>query len=98
MVGDPGLIVGLVDARRDSGGLVARQRLRHVDLLLGLLARTGSLLGLGKECLDPSLVDEVDGAAEDAGQEEVQENTAQSEVSQLGCASNSVQGVGSTYI
>lgn len=83
MIGDPGLIVGLIDARSDNRGLVARQRLGHVDLLSGLLAGTRSLLGLGEESLNPSLVDKVDGAAEDAGQEEVQEDTADKIISEM---------------
>lgn len=83
MVGDPGLIVSLVDARGDSRGLVSRQRLGHVDLLSDLLAGTRSLLGLGEEGLNPSLVDEVDGATKDASQEEVQEDAAKSRVSKF---------------
>lgn len=76
MVGNPGLIVSLIDARGDSRGLIARQRLGHVDLLPCLLAGTRSLLGLRKESLDPRLVDEVNGATKDASEEEVQEDSA----------------------
>lgn len=81
MVGNPGLVVSLVDARDDSRGLISRQRLGHIDLLPGLLAGTRSLLGLREEGLNPSLVDEVDGAAKDASKEEVQEDAAKDRVS-----------------
>lgn len=74
VVGDPGLIVILVDSRGDASRLVARQGLGHLNGLLALLAGTGSLLGLREQGLNPSLVDEVDGTTEDAGEEEVEED------------------------
>lgn len=85
VVRDPRLIVVLVDTRGDANRLVARQGLGDLDGLLALLASTRSLLGLRKQGLDPGLVDEVDGATEDAGQEEVEEDTRNSQL--LNCRS-----------
>lgn len=73
VVRDPGLVVVLVNTAGGTGGLVARQRLGDIDDL-ALLDGTRSLLSLGEEGLNPGLVDEVEGATEDAGQEEVQED------------------------
>lgn len=96
MVGNPGLIVSLVDARGDSRRLVSRKRLGHLDLLPGLLAGTRSLLGLREEGLNPSLVNEVDGATKDASQEEIQEDAAKSKVSKLARLQHFIQSC--TYI
>lgn len=74
MVGNPRLIVTLVRTRGDIRRLITRQGLGDLDRLLGLLGSTRSALGLREEGLDPGLVDEVDGATESAGQEEVKEN------------------------
>ena len=70
VVGDPALVVGLVGARGHGGGLASGENLDGLVLLdlLGALAR------LGEEGLDPGLVDEVEGAAEDSGKEEVEED------------------------
>ncbi len=80
VVGDPALVVALaVAAASGAGRLGAGEGL---GLGGGGLARGGGLLaavGLGRarlreQGLDPRLVDEVQGRAEDAGQEEVEED------------------------
>lgn len=83
VVGDPGLVVALVGTRRDCRRLITGQGLGHINGLLGLLANAGSLLSLGKESLDPGLVDEVEGTTEDAGQEEIEEDTSRRDTSTL---------------
>lgn len=83
MVWDPGFIVALVNTRSDAGRLIARQRLGDLDGLLALLGRTDRLLGLREQGLDPSLVDEVDGATKDTGKEQVEEDAVGEEVSIL---------------
>lgn len=85
VVRDPRLIVVLVDTRGDANRLVARQGLGDLDGLLALLASARSLLGLGEQGLDPGLVNEVDSATEDAGQEEVEEDARISQL--LNCRS-----------
>lgn len=77
VLGDPGLVVALVSASGDSGRFGAGQGLSSLDRLLALLAGARSALGLGEEGLDPGLVDEVEGAAEDPGQEDIQEDSVQ---------------------
>ena len=76
VVGDPALVVVL--AISASGGargrLVARQRLGDLSLLGFLGDGRGATGGLREEGLDPGLVDEVEDAAEEAGQEEVEED------------------------
>jgi hypothetical protein len=71
MLGDPALIVRRrYTARRFRSGL-------HVDRLLldGSLLRSGlRATGLREEGLDPGLVDEVEGTAENAREEEVEED------------------------
>ncbi len=74
VVGDPALVValGALAAARDAGRLGAGQGLGlDDDLARGLLAACGSLGGAGlrEEGLDPGLVDEVEGCAEDAGED-----------------------------
>lgn len=70
-VGDPVLVVALARAGGGSGVGVDGDGDGDGGGL-GLLAA----LGLGKEGLEPGLVDEVGGAAEDASQEEVEEDAA----------------------
>ena len=73
VLGDPALVVLL--AAGDAGGLGAREGLDLEGLLDQrlLLGRLGAL-SLREEGLDPGLVDKVEGAAEDARQEEVEED------------------------
>lgn len=80
VLGDPGLVVALVSASGNAGRLGAGQRLSSFDRLLALLASARGALGLREERLDPGLVDEVEGAAEDSGQEEIQEDTISSQL------------------
>lgn len=75
VVWDPRFVVVLVDAAGDAGGLIAGEGLGHIDDLLRLLLGQRGLLSLWEESLDPGLVDEVEGASERAGQEEVEEDT-----------------------
>lgn len=74
VLGDPGLVVALVGTSGDAGRLGAGQRLSGFDRFLALLGGARSALGLREEGLDPGLVDEVEGSAEDSGQEDVQED------------------------
>ncbi len=80
VVGDPALVValGAVAAAGGAGRLGARERL---DLGGRGLAGSSRLLAAGRgnarlreESLDPGLVDEVEGRAEDGGEEEVEED------------------------
>jgi hypothetical protein len=83
MLGDPGLVVTLVSASSNSGRLGAGQWLSGFDGLFALLSGTGSALGLGEEGLDPGLVDKVEGATEDTGQEDIQEDAVEGQLA--GC-------------
>ncbi len=78
VAGDPALVVALaaVAAARGAGRLGARQGLGlDHDLARGLLAaRALDGAGLREERLDPRLVDKVQGRAEDAGEDEVEED------------------------
>lgn len=71
--GDPALVKVLLAARGGTGRLRTRQGLGDLDLL-DLLGGLGLLDSLGEESLDPGLVDEVKGSAEDTGEEEVEED------------------------
>lgn len=72
VVRDPALVVVLVSAGSGARRLVARERFDDLGLAR-LLADLGAL-GLREERLDPRLVNEVEGAAEDAGEEDVQKD------------------------
>lgn len=88
VAGDPALVVALVSitAARETGGFVARESVGSLGLDHGRSAARSLLatglrgtalaggLGLREESLDPGLVDEVEGRAENAGQEEVEED------------------------
>jgi hypothetical protein len=74
VVRDPALVVVFVGARGWARRLGAGSGLRNGSLLL-LLGRLGAR-GFGEEGLDPGLVDKVDGGAEQAREEEVEEDTA----------------------
>lgn len=82
MVGrDPALVValGAFTAAGSTGRLVAREGSVGIGgdgSLAALLAAGASagLLGLREERLDPSLVDKVQGRAEEAGEEQIQED------------------------
>lgn len=69
---DPAGIEPGLGARGNARGLGRRGGLDN----LGALALLGGLgpLGLGEQGLDPGLVDKVDSAAKDAGQDEVEED------------------------
>lgn len=82
--GNPALVKVLLAARGGTGRLGTRQGLGNFDLLD--LRDLGLLNSLGEESLDPGLVDEVEGGAEDTGQEEVEENATE-EVGQYQCSS-----------
>lgn len=71
---DPALIIALVGAGGDTGGLGTRQGLDNLGGLLALLDRLRSTAGLGEESLDPGLVHEVKSAAENTSQEEIKED------------------------
>lgn len=75
VVGDPALVVLLVGTGGGAGGLVSGERLDDVDLPALLDGGLGAAR-LREEGLDPGLVDEVESAAEDTGQEDVQEDAA----------------------
>lgn len=78
---DPALVVGL-GTRSDSGAVSANNSdlVGWVDLLrsarraLGTFAAFAAALLLGEERSDPGVVDEVDGSAENAEEDEVKEN------------------------
>lgn len=77
VLGNPTLVVALVGvgAAGGAGRLGARERLSlGGDLAASLLARVLLGAGLREQSLDPGLVDPVEGAAEDAGEEEVEED------------------------
>jgi hypothetical protein len=78
VVGDPALVIALaVAAASGTGRLGSRDGLGLDDnRLLNLLGSRGAGAAnlLGEERLDPGLVDEVEGGAEDAGQEEIEED------------------------
>lgn len=80
MVGDPALVIALaVAAARGARRLGTGQGLSlDHGAARGLLAAGVGLGGAGlrEERLDPGLVDKVEGRAEDAGQEEVEEDAA----------------------
>ena len=81
VVGDPAFVValGAVAAAGGAGRVVAGLGLGLRDrdrLARGLLAARRRHLGLREERLDPGLVDEVEGRAERAGEEEVEEDAA----------------------
>jgi hypothetical protein len=75
VLGDPALVVALVGTGGGASRLGTGEGLGSLGLL-GLLGARGAgrTARLGEEGLDPGLVDEVQGAAEDAGQEEVEED------------------------
>lgn len=80
VVGDPALIVVLIGANRDTARLGARD---HLGLdLLGALGRAGAAR-LWEKCLDPRLVDKVEGGAEQGRQEKVEEDSCGGEKSPL---------------
>jgi hypothetical protein len=68
VVGDPALVVRL------AGGLGAGEGVSGVDGLLDGLLGGARLLGLGEQGLDPGLIDEVEGASEGGGEDEVEED------------------------
>ena len=74
VLGDPALVVALVETCGVTGGLVAGQGLNLN--LLNLLDHLdgGGAAGLGEQSLDPCLVDKPGGGTKDASQEEVQED------------------------
>ena len=80
--GDPALVVAGLGAARDGGAVGAHDRhlLGRVDLLalargaLGALAALAAAALLREERRDPGVVDEVAGAAEGGGEEEVEED------------------------
>ncbi len=78
VLGDPALIVALVGSGGGTGGLAARGGLRDLGLL-DLLGGGLGATGLGEESLDPGLVHEVDGSAEETSQEEVEEDAGVTE-------------------
>lgn len=71
--GNPALVKVLLAARGSTSRLRTRQGLGNLDLP-GLLGSLGLLSSLGEESLDPGLVNEVEGSAEDTGKEEVEED------------------------
>lgn len=76
VLGNPGLVINLSGAGGDTSRLGTRKGLSNLDSLLSLLGGAGTL-GLGKEGLDPGLVDEVEGTGKGTGKEEVEEDAVQ---------------------
>lgn len=76
VVGDPALVVRLAGAGGRANRLGAGESGVGVDDLLALLGRLGAL-GLREEGLDPGLVDKVEGASEDAREDEVEEDATE---------------------
>lgn len=77
VAGDPALIVVLVGTSGNGSGFATRGGLGGnigIRSLLSLALDGPGSLGLGKQSLDPGLVDEVAGSAKDAGEEDVQED------------------------
>lgn len=74
VVRDPALVVRL------AGGLGAGKGIGGVDGLLDRLLGRARSLSLGEQSLDPGLVDEEEGAAEDSSEDKVQEDAGQSEL------------------
>jgi len=75
---DPTLIIG-------SGGTSGFRAREDLGFLLDSLLAAGGLAaaGLGEEGLDPGLVHEVEGAAEDAREEEIEEDAKRRPISTL---------------
>lgn len=84
--GDPGLIVVLVSTSAGGTGRLGAREGLNLNLLNLLALDGGNAAGLGEEGLDPGLVDEVEGGAEETGEEEVEEDAGEELVTIIGQA------------
>ena len=86
VIGDPVLVVGAGGRASGLGAGEGGVGGGDLDLLGGGLLGAGGALGGGQESLDPGLVDEVEGACEGAGEEEVEEDAGRSHAMSVFCA------------